>query len=434
MRILATAFAVNPYKESEEGTGWNLIKQIAKHNYVIAITRKKNQRAIENYMQEHPNPIYDNMEFAYFDLPFWERFWKQGWRENMLHFYLWRLFVPLFILSKRFKFDVTHALNFCNDWTPSFLWALGKPFVWGPIGHHPKIPAKYVLCFFGKYACIKNQISWFLKICFWKFDPFLKITKLKADSIIAINNSVQKQLELNPNKVTIMPAVAFKSHPISDIKKDAQFTILTIGELEPIKGTDIALKSYAQFYHALKDEQKSQVVLKIIGNGKYNDVLKQLTATLKIEHAVEFVEWKPKVTLDDCYQTADVFLFPSYEDPGMVVPEALSYGVPIICFENYGSGELADCNYTININYSNYNDNIVDFAEALNDLYTKPQMLQQLSVNARNYYLNNLSWEVKAEQFNSIYTKIINRGKGNHIVYTPAKRLQWQSFSAPSNY
>ena len=38
MTILATVYDINPYKGSESGTGWNLVKQISKYNKVIAIT------------------------------------------------------------------------------------------------------------------------------------------------------------------------------------------------------------------------------------------------------------------------------------------------------------------------------------------------------------------------------------------------------------
>ena len=38
-----------------------------------------------------------------------------------------------------------YNLNFHNDWTPTFLWVFKKPLVWGPVGHHPKVPKEYIL-------------------------------------------------------------------------------------------------------------------------------------------------------------------------------------------------------------------------------------------------------------------------------------------------
>ena len=72
--ILVTAYAVQPYKGSEDGMGWNMIVQIARFNRVIAITRKNNREAIEKYLAEENIPEAENMEFAYFDLPYFLRF------------------------------------------------------------------------------------------------------------------------------------------------------------------------------------------------------------------------------------------------------------------------------------------------------------------------------------------------------------------------
>jgi len=63
--ILITAYAVNPYKGSEDGIAWNIISQIASHNKVIAITRKNNEAAINQYLAENPLPQNTELTFAY---------------------------------------------------------------------------------------------------------------------------------------------------------------------------------------------------------------------------------------------------------------------------------------------------------------------------------------------------------------------------------
>src|SRR6218665_3614826 len=76
--ILASAYAVNPYKGSEDGMGWNFIYQIGRYNKVIAVTRENNRPHVEKYMRENPDHLYDNICFIYFDLPKWARFWKKA--------------------------------------------------------------------------------------------------------------------------------------------------------------------------------------------------------------------------------------------------------------------------------------------------------------------------------------------------------------------
>jgi len=73
-KILASAYAINPYKGSEDGMGWNFVLQIAKYNQVIAITRENNRPHIEKYIAENPNALYQQIQFLYFDPPFWSIF------------------------------------------------------------------------------------------------------------------------------------------------------------------------------------------------------------------------------------------------------------------------------------------------------------------------------------------------------------------------
>jgi hypothetical protein len=164
--ILATAYAINPYKGSEDGMGWNFILQIARFQNVIAITRENNKAYIDKYMEEHPHADYSKIQFLYFDLPYWMRFWKKGSRGAMLYYLLWQKAIIPFIKKQALHFDIVHNLNFHNDWTPSYLWKLNKPFVWGPIGHHPLIPKQYLQAYAFKHV-IKDRLTWLVKKYFW---------------------------------------------------------------------------------------------------------------------------------------------------------------------------------------------------------------------------------------------------------------------------
>ena len=69
---------------------------------------------------------------------------------SLIYFYMWQFTLALWLKKKKLSFDIAHNLNFHNDWTPTFLWILGKPLVWGPVGHHPKIPKQFLLETYGK--------------------------------------------------------------------------------------------------------------------------------------------------------------------------------------------------------------------------------------------------------------------------------------------
>ena len=100
IKILITAYDINPYKGSEASTGWNFTIQVTRENKVVAITRKNNKQNIEKYIKEN-NISTENLEFKYYDLPYWMRFWKKGSRGSSLYFYLWQMFMPIFILKNK---------------------------------------------------------------------------------------------------------------------------------------------------------------------------------------------------------------------------------------------------------------------------------------------------------------------------------------------
>jgi hypothetical protein len=87
--VLISAYAVNPYKGSEDGTGWNISREIAKDSHAIVITRKNNIPHIEKYLQNFSEDIHASTVFIGYDLPAWAMWLKKrsGERGYVLYFY-----------------------------------------------------------------------------------------------------------------------------------------------------------------------------------------------------------------------------------------------------------------------------------------------------------------------------------------------------------
>lgn len=420
--VLLSAYAINPYKGSEDGTGWNLVMSIAENHKVIAITRENNQADIERFQNETPpdqQPCgLKNVQFLYYDLPLWMRFWKRKSRGAMLYFYLWQLFLPLFVKRQKASFDLVHNLNFHNDWTFSMLWVLGKPMVWGPVGHHPSIPAEYLEKHYGKSALWRNRGLWLLKKLFWTLDPLLRMTVKRSNQIIAINSSVPGVLHASESKFTFFPAVG--SEPVRNGEKAPKdsFTVLSVGRFVPLKGFDICIQSFAAFYRKLNGEERKRARLILIGKGPEKATMEALIKENHIESVTEIIEWLPRHELKTHFQNASVFLFPSHEGAGMVIPEALSYGLPILCFDNIGPGELMDESCGLRTPYTTYDESVDHFSENLLSLFHAEEYRQRLSANAKTYFDEKLCWATKADLFNLAYSRAIKhyeyQRQGNH--------------------
>lgn len=399
--ILATCYAVNPYKGSEDGMGWNFVNQIARFNKVIAITRENNQPAIEKFMKENPNEVYQNITFLYFDLPYWMRFWKKGGRGAMLYYYMWQRGIVSFIKKQVVNYDIVHNVNFHNDWTPSFLYKLEKPMVWGPIGHHPIIPAQYLKPYSIKYLVI-DRATWLVKQLFWNLSLSLKKTVKKADHILCMNTGVSAILNLK-NTFSIQPSVATEDFFEGVLTKKEGFNIISVGRFVPLKGFDLTLHSFIKFIYSLSPTDRENCKLTLVGTGPEKEFYQKIIIENKVEHYVEIIEWIDRKELMKLYEKAAVFLFPSHEGAGMVVAEAMSFGLPVICLNNEGPGEFINTSCGFAVPQLDYNNTVSELKEALQKLYFDKELLYNLSLGARKQFEEKFTWDSRGEYLNKIY-------------------------------
>lgn len=117
--------------------------------------------------------------------------------------------------------------------------------------------------------------------------------------------------------------------------KHAGGIILFVSRVHRKKGLDMLLKAFG--IEGWK--------LRIVGPDENNHVaeLKKLAETLGISDKVEFVGPKSGDALAREYESADIFVLPTYsENFGSVVIESLAAGVPVICTKGAPWKELED--------------------------------------------------------------------------------------------
>ena len=429
--ILATAYAVNPYKGSEDGMGWNFILQIASNQRVIAVTRPNNQPAIERYWEEHPElaELWERTQFLYFDWPYWLRFWKKGPLLSMIYYYGWQLSLAIWLKRKKLSVDLVHNVNFHNDWTPTFLWLLGKPLVWGPVGHHPPIPDN-ALNEFGWKAWLQDRVLWAFKQSFWKLDPFLKMSKLAASHVLCMNQQAADVLNLSSQAYSIVPSVA--SDPVLVQPKkvnQACFRVLSVGRFVPLKGFSSTVRAFAQFYHRLTPDQQQHARLTLVGSGPTEPLIRQLIAENGIGHCTDIINWLPKNEVAACYKSASVFLFPSYEGAGMVVAEAMSYGLPVLCWDNEGPGRFVHPDSTLRVSCQVLKVGETRLGARLESLFHSANFYQHESQLALERFNTAFAWSVRGEQLRQIYNTVLLAEQANaNPVY--ALKATYSSSSA----
>ncbi len=91
------------------------------------------------------------------------------------------------------------------------------------------------------------------------------------------------------------------------------------------------------------------------------------------------------------FQIASCFLFPSHEGAGMVVAEALSFGLPVVCLDNCGPGEFICENSGFAVPIGSYDNTVSALAAALSKLYQDPTLLESIRNGARARFGDDFS-------------------------------------------
>lgn len=109
--------------------------------------------------------------------------------------------------------------------------------------------------------------------------------------------------------------------------------LLTVGRLIRRKGVDRLLVAFAEARRELPSLE-----LSIVGNGPQEAELRALARELGVEDAVSFDGFVGQDDLPALYAAADVFLFPTLDDPfGLVLLEAAAAGLCLIASPHGGA-------------------------------------------------------------------------------------------------
>ncbi|MFH0969049.1 MAG: glycosyltransferase [Patescibacteria group bacterium] len=113
----------------------------------------------------------------------------------------------------------------------------------------------------------------------------------------------------------------------TNYKLQATNYFLIVSRLSPYKKVDLAIEAF----------NKLGLPLVVIGEGKQKKYLEKIA-----KDNIKILGWVDENKLRDYYSKARAFIFPSCDDFGMTIVEAMSYGVPVIAYEKGGALEIIE--------------------------------------------------------------------------------------------
>lgn len=188
-------------------------------------------------------------------------------------------------------------------------------------------PMRFVWDYNEKYLRdIGKKIGFFKRL----FLNYLRVWDFQAaqrpDKLISNSNYTEKRIEKyyrRESEVVYPPAII--STDKSEKKKGKYF--LVVSRLAAYKKVDIVVEAF----------NKMGLNLIIVGEGEQKKYLKKIASK-----NVKIVGWKSDEDLKKYYQNARALIFPTVDDFGITMVEAMSYGLPVVAIRKGGAKEVVE--------------------------------------------------------------------------------------------
>ncbi|AJE02798.1 hypothetical protein GPICK_04950 [Geobacter pickeringii] len=153
------------------------------------------------------------------------------------------------------------------------------------------------------------------------------------------------------------------------------------------------------------------VELRIVGRGPLERRWRRQAQTWGVDHLCRWVPWLPYDEFQALYSWADLQVFTSMRDStGSVVLEALSHGLPVLCFDHQGCADMVTPECGVKIPVTRPGETVRRLRETIVSLARDRSRLDRLSEGAlarAGEYL----WARKGERIFGIYREVLAEGE-----------------------
>ncbi len=408
-RVLLMAYECNPTRGSEAYVGWGRVLQAVREFDVDVICSQESYAAVQQYLKTHPlagarfftpkrAPVFSVLRriprlFAY----------------NYVAYEQWqRLAMRLArTLHAQHTYALVHQVNVCTFREPGYTWKLGIPYVWGPVGGTQNFPETF-LSALPRIERIKESLRTRAnRIALTK--PRVRRAGRAAAVLLAANSTNQRDLEraVGRHVELLLETGVYTVEPCdwSKFTAEGPLEILWSGEFTTRKALPLLLKALAALPAGLEFR------LTVLGKGPLEASWKRLTVRLGLAGRVTFLGHLPLTEATARLNRTHLFVFTSLRDTsGNVVLEALAHGVPVLCFDHQGVGDIVTSGTAnacgIKIPVTHPAAAVSAFGAAIRLLATDRRQLVQLSEAASRRAAEFL-WSRNGDRMNAIYSSLV---------------------------
>lgn len=279
---------------------------------------------------------------------------------------------------------------------PSPLTGWGMPYVLGPVGGSLPSPPGFD---------DEDTAPWYVglrRLDRWRMqhDPVLRRSYEQASIVLGIAPYVAEHLrtlDLADLRYLSETAVAGLPEPHDRGGRTGTVRLLYVGRLIRTKGARDAIG-------AMADLADLDVTLDIVGDGFDRAACESLVSELDLSSRVTFHGAQPRDRVEDFYRASDVFIFPSFREPGGNVHfEAMAHGLPLVISDRGGPASVVTDAMGIKVTPRGPGQYPHDLALAVRELVTDHTRRREMGRAARAFAEAHGTWTNRLDQMDDVY-------------------------------
>ncbi|MEZ5234965.1 MAG: glycosyltransferase family 4 protein [Acidimicrobiales bacterium] len=279
---------------------------------------------------------------------------------------------------------------------------LGVPMVIGPVGGSLDNPEGF--------GADRDTAPWYVALrrldgLRLRWDPLLRRTYDSADLVLVIAPYAEQQLRRRRvRRFEVMSETALEEMPTACATPSSTgpVRLLYVGRIVRTKGLRDALRAIAAAGTG------RSFTLDVVGDGFDRATCEAIADELGLRDIVHFHGRLARPEVEAFYRRSDVFVFPSYREPGgNVVLEAMSHGLPVITCDRGGPGTATTDACAIRLAVHSPQQFVDDLAGAISQLVDDEALRRQLGRAGREHVAATAMWDRKVAHASRLYQSVL---------------------------
>ena len=411
------AYAISPYRGSEYAVAWNYVTHMSKNNnltvlYGMSDNHMGETDTMEEYLKEHavnnvrfiavkPNRLANLLNWPnrhdflvytfYYAFSVWQREAYNVARE----------------ISKAEHFDLIHYVGPIGYREPGYLWKLGLPYVWGPVGGANNAPRQLMkhMPLAGRakltFRSVANTIQ---------FHTMRRLKKALAatDVLLTATSENQRKFRQVHHKESLCLPENCITGPIaldeSKFANPVRYNLIVIGRLDANKSVGLFLEALAQM------RNRGRLHVDIVGDGPLRAGLQGYAREHVLDGLITWHGQLPRADAVKIFNRAHLHVITSVSEGNpTTIWEAMSYGVPTMSFDHCGMHDTLcpKCGILVPI-APMYEDCVAAIASNIDALLEQPERFSQLA-HGTVECARKFTWAKREEFLNKLYDDLLRR-------------------------